>query len=86
MLLVPLFLLTGCADSIGSVEPPKLAPAPISLTEPCARPVLLPDRELSQSEVERFWLRDRGSLITCAERQQALKDFYTSRDKKITGG
>jgi len=86
MLVVPLSLLMGCDDSIGSVEPPKLAQPPKELTGPCARPVLLPDRELVQEESEIYWGRDRVHLLTCADSKQALQDFYASRDAKISGG
>ena len=85
MQLAPLSLLMACSGSIGSVEPPKLAPPPDSLIVPCARPVLLPNHVLSQSEVETYWVRDRANLITCGERHQAQTEFYQSRDSKVTG-
>lgn len=86
MLVGLLLALTACADSIGSVEPPKLIPAPVALTTSCERPVQLPESVLTQADVESFWLRDRAELVTCGERLEALRDFYISRDNLISGG
>lgn len=77
--------LAACSDSIGSVEPPKLAPPPVELTAPCERPVLLPERVLIQREVENYWLRDRASLIECGQYKDLLEDFYNDRDQRIGG-
>lgn len=80
------FLLMGCAASIrSSNEPPVLSPAPSGLTASCASPVRLPDRELSQSEVEEYWLRDRQALIECGMTKEALLAYYRDRDSRITG-
>jgi len=84
LIALPL-VLGACSGSIGSVEPPKLAPPPEALTEPCARPVLLPERELSQREVELFWLRDRANLIECGQYKDLLEEFYRTRDTGIGG-
>ncbi len=80
-----LCLLMGCGGSIKSVEPPQLAAPPTSLTVVCARPVQLPDRVLTQEEIEWLWSADRSNLITCGEIHQALRDYYSSRDAKIMG-
>lgn len=85
MPIVPLFLLTGCFGSIGSVEPPVLDGPPPSLIEKCERPILLPEHELSQVQVERFWLADRSNLVTCGERLEAIVGFYQNRDAEIMG-
>lgn len=85
MLIAQLSLLAACGESIGSIEPPKLVSPSVSLTKPCTRPVLLPERAMSQSEVEARWVRDRANLITCGERHQALTEFYRSRDSKVMG-
>ena len=83
MQIVLLLGLTACSASIGSVEPPKLVTPPEELTESCARPVLLPDRELTQAEVEMFWINDRENLIRCGYRLQELIAFYQDRDERI---
>lgn len=85
MLIGLLFLLMGCDELIGSVEPPKLERAPASLAEVCERPVVIPQRVISQLEVEAYWVRDRANLVTCGERHKALYEFYVFRDSKITG-
>lgn len=77
--------LMGCGDSIGSVEPPILADPPVSLTLPCEKPVLLPERELKQVESESYWIADRSELISCADEKAALVDFYRDRDHRIAG-
>jgi hypothetical protein len=75
----------GCADSIKSVEPPKLAPPPESLTASCSKPIKLPERVLSQKDTENFWGLDRLHLVVCGEIHKALKNYYSSRDAKIMG-
>lgn len=60
-------LLTGCAGSKPSVE------APPSATLPCAAPVTLPDRALSDRDVEILWGRDRRALLDCAGQVEVLR-------------
>jgi hypothetical protein len=85
MLLGQLFLLTACAESIGSIEPPVLVDPPASLVVKCSRPVILPNRELSQSEVEKLWISDRSNLLACGERHESLVEFYKIRDGGVMG-
>jgi hypothetical protein len=42
-------------------------------------------RELSQRDVENYWIEDRGSLLDCKDRFKSLKEFYIFRDSKLTG-
>ena len=56
-------LLTGCAAS-PSVDPARLI-------VPCDAPVVLPDRALSDQEIERLWGRDRAALRDCGARTGA---------------
>lgn len=60
-------VLTGCANG-------KPAPViiPASLLVPCDAPVALPSRDLTFTEVEVFWGRDRSALRTCADRHAGL--------------
>lgn len=83
--IVLLSTLVACSESIGSVEPPSLASPRSELLKECAQPVLLPDKSLSQFEVEKFWIRDRINLIECAKYKTLLQDFYADRDAKIQG-
>lgn len=85
MLLISALILVGCGDSIKSVEPPKLEPPPSGLTEPCQRPTLLPERNLSKGEVTSYWAEDRGRHVTCVDRHAALVGYYQTRDAKIMG-
>lgn len=85
MLAMSLSVLTACGESIGSVEPPVLTEPPSEFTRPCPRPVKLPERPLTQLEVETNWIEDRGRLISCSERHGALVEFYQDRDSRIMG-
>lgn len=49
---------------------------PAQLRQACARPVALPDRALSQTEVEQLWTRDRAALVKCGVSQAALLAAY----------
>lgn len=63
-----LCLLAACGGSTyGDVPLPG-----DRLLEPCAAPAVLPDRALTQAEVERWWGRDRTTLRDCAGRQALL--------------
>lgn len=85
MLVALLSVLTACADSIqSSSEPPILTAAPAELRGICAQPVPLPERELTQAEVEEFWLRDRAALVECGVTKAALLRYYQNRDALIT--
>lgn len=83
MLVGSLSVLVACTESIGSVEPPILSDPPDKLVRPCARPGVLPDRELTQAEVEFFWINDRERLIRCGLRLRDLIAFYQDRDARI---
>ena len=85
MLLTSALILSGCGDSIKSVEPPKLEPAPEELAKDCPRPTKLPDKDLTKGEVVSNWAEDRGRLVTCADSKKAVVDYYQTRDAKITG-
>ncbi len=85
MLIAGLSALAACSESIGSVEPPKLTPPPEEITVRCDRPGALPERPLTQSEVEAYWIRDRERLVQCGYRFDALLAYYTDRDSRIAG-
>lgn len=68
----------------GSVVKPAVKPilaAPdSSLLRACKGVVDLPDRALTQLDVERLWKTDRLALIECGKRHKALGDFIKQRD------
>lgn len=68
MMLSATCLLAGC----GGLTSARLPAPPPSQTAPCPRPVTLPDRGLSATEIELYWGRDRGHLRQCAEQLDAL--------------
>lgn len=54
--------LTACAAWISREPPPEVIAAP------CASVVVLPQRALTQAEVETLWRSDRHALTDCGER------------------
>lgn len=60
---------------------PDLRIADAALTKPAADPVRLPDRKLSQAEVERYWGTDALNLRVCKADKASLAGFY--RDQII---
>lgn len=50
----------------------RSADPPPSATLPCARPASLPDRALSDRDVEILWGRDRRALLDCAGQVEVL--------------
>lgn len=85
MLVACVCLLTAGCASTKSVEvapppPPRLTSPDTALTAPCKRPVALPDREITQKDVETLWITDRQSLLNCRSRHVALVEFYKGRD------
>lgn len=66
-----ILLVPGCAPPSAEAVNVSVAP-PASLTAPCAAPVGLPDRALSDRDIEVFWGRDRSALRACGSRHQGL--------------
>lgn len=64
-------LVTAC----GGFRSPDIPAPPAALVAPCERPVRLPDRGMSQSEVETAWRRDRIALADCGDRLEGLAGF-----------
>ena len=60
--LLVVLALTGCGGLTPSVEP----------TSPCVRPVAIPDRALTDVDVEVFWGRDRNELLKCGDKVETL--------------
>jgi len=79
--------LQGCSVSTRSID--VVAPTPIiynidsALREKCKLPLHLPDRGLTQAEVERYWGTDRKNLIICAERHGLLDAAVRFRDAQL---
>ena len=65
--LILVSVLTGCANA--DVEAPII---PASLLVACSDPVALPSRDLTFTEVEVMWGRDRSALRTCRDRHSGL--------------
>lgn len=62
-LLLPVCLLLGCSDSTSTTP----------LIAPCNYPVQLPERGLSDREIEIYWGRDRAELLSCGEKVKLLE-------------
>ncbi len=67
-ILMPLVLLLVLQACSGSTVPAL----PETLQIPCDHPVLLPERGLSQAEVEKYWVKDRIALASCRMRLDAV--------------
>lgn len=85
MLIAPLSVLAACSASTPSVEELNIQRAPASLTQPCPRPVLLPNRELTQAEVEDYWLVDRRNLLNCRSRHAGLVNEHNETMDVVLG-
>lgn len=77
--------LAACSGSIPSAEDLNIQRAPASLTQPCPRPVLLPNRVLTQAEVEDYWLVDRRNLVNCRSRHAGLVNEHNETLDTILG-
>ncbi len=55
-------VLSGCFGSTAFVES----------ADPCERPVVIPERWLSDQEVEILWSRDRRELLNCGGKVEVL--------------
>lgn len=60
-------LIASCASTSGR----SFAPPP-SLTQPCATPVRLPERGMTDQEIEVQWGRDRTALRACGSQLDGL--------------
>lgn len=87
VITITLFLL-GCSAQTASVAPavkPQLGAIDSALTADCNNPVVLPEKLLSQFEVEKHWSTDRKSLVECKRRHKGLKNAIEFRDRHVTG-
>jgi len=65
MLALAVSALAACSVSTPSANARiNLKPLPAAATH-CEDPVLLPEVALNQEQVEKFWRRDRMSLVNC---------------------
>lgn len=74
---VLLLALTACA---GSTKSGSLKPE-VYVTQKCSRPVLLPERALTQAEVEKFWAKDRKALLQCGMTKETLLKWLKQNGK-----
>lgn len=66
----------AAVSACSHTDPPAIvkvvAPTlPASAETPCAKPVTLPARDLTELEVASAWGRDRASLMVCEARRAA---------------
>lgn len=84
-LIVSAFLVTACGASIGSGEKPNITGIDSALLEECDDPVNLPDEDMKQKNNERYWRKDRTSLVTCKAGKKALVKEVTTLLSDVTG-
>ncbi len=75
--LLVFLLLASCGSTSGSTLPP-----PPSLTSPCAAPVALPERAMTDQEIEVQWGRDRTALRSCGSQLDGLAKWAIVRADK----
>lgn len=85
--IVLLLTLPACGAFRDSPDPDLIDvdPPEAAITEPCEPVRWLPDRALTQAEVEINWRSDRRNLIDCAERHAALVDYALSLIGEVSG-
>ena len=83
MLAASALALAACKGSIISTDRTRLTAADSSITGPCARPVRLPERKLSQADVEKYWSRDRANLVRCAGEKAEVVRYYDDLFRRI---
>jgi hypothetical protein len=76
--------VTACAGSTPFVKAPELAVVDPNLAKDCDGPTIIPDRELTQAEAERYWAQDRFRLVVCRDRHRETLRFFTFRDNGLT--
>lgn len=81
MLLACLLALTACGVSTGSGV--RLTAADAALTKPCDPPVLIPVRELTEYETNKYWSVDRTRLVKCSAKDAELVRYYDDLFKRI---
>ena len=82
ILILAALTLGGCTAPLSPVSPGVLASPPAALTAPCAAPEPVAGA-LASRDVLRLWALDRGALVACGERVQALGAWVGERDSKI---
>lgn len=76
-------LLAGCSQSSGFGKGVPLTTADAAITQPCRRPVAIPDRAITQAEAERYWRVDRASLVRCGAEKREVVRYYENLFKRI---
>lgn len=82
-----LFLIGGCttAQRIPPVVKLELTPPDSALASPCRQPTAIPQRELTQGEVEALWSKDRVALSVCYKKHRGIIRYFETRDQKLAG-
>ena len=82
IIILATLTLGGCTSLVSPVSPGVLASPPAALTAPCAAPEPVAGA-LASRDVLRLWALDRGALVACGERVQALGAWLAERDGKL---
>jgi len=82
ILILTALTLGGCTSSLSPVSPGVLASPPAALTAPCAAPEPVAGA-LASRDVLRLWALDRGALVACGERLEALGGWVGERDGNL---
>jgi hypothetical protein len=79
------FPLAACGVSTKSATAikPRLASIDSALLKQCRNAVQIPDKALTQADVERYWGSDRASLVECRRRHKGLGEAIKFRDNAL---
>jgi hypothetical protein len=69
LMLVSLPFLSGACNDLTRFVKPNID---ATLLLPCDDPVFIPERDLTQEEVERYWGEDRSRLVACRDKHTGL--------------
>ena len=71
--------LIGCGDSISGKKTSVIVPP--SLLVPCPDPAQLPERDLTDRDVELYWGRDRTALRMCSSQIDGLREMLSDKGR-----
>ena len=72
-MFISVLVLTGCGGSMPLIRS----------ADPCAKPVQIPVRWLSDQEVELLWAKDRKALLDCGDKVETLSGRAPDKQRKV---
>lgn len=84
VILAAVLVLSGssCATTRDVYNDPERAKTSQATKVPCADPVELPDRDLTEEETNLYWAQDRAELGDCGGKNRVLVKALTTIERK----